>query len=135
MSPAFFLEILNGGAVTPELIWLCILTVYLCKESKRRDLHPLDWFHLPPSMNLILAIFIFDAAIVSRSWIIWGWRRFDAAGDFGPMQTLALSISGFFILAGTLCKIRAWTHLDYGNWPWLVAGIATALSVIALIIF
>src|SRR5438093_901854 len=100
MSPDFFLEILNGGAVTPELIWLCILTVYLIKESRRRGLRWFQWFHLPPSMNLILAIFIFDAAIVSRSWIIWGWRRFDSASDFNPVQTMSLSVSGFFILAG-----------------------------------
>lgn len=135
MNTAFFLEILNGGAVTPELIWLGIITVYLCKESVRRGLRWFNWFSLPPSMNLILAIFIFDAAIVTRSWVIWAWRRFDSAGEFGPVQTVALTVSGFFILAGTLCKIRAWTHPDYGNAPWLAACGVTFLSLIGLIIF
>lgn len=135
MNTAFFLEILNGGAVTPELIWLTILTVYLCRESRRRGLHWFDWFHLPPSMNLILAIFIFDAAIVTRSWVIWAWRRFDGGNEFAAWHMVALTITGFFILAGTLCKIRAWTHADYGNGPWLAAGAVTAFSMVCLIIF
>jgi hypothetical protein len=135
MNTAFFLEILNGGAVTPELIWLAMLTIYLAKESRRRGLRWFQWFHLPPSMNLILAIFVFDAAIVSRSWVIWAWRRFDEAGEFGPMQTAALTVSGFFILAGTLCKIRAWTHPDYGNGPWLLSCAVTVLAIVVLVIF
>lgn len=132
---SFFLEILNGGAVTPELIWLGILTVYLCKESQRRGLHLFDWLHLPPSMNLIVAIYITDVAIVTRSWIIWAWRRFDGAGTFGPTQTIMLTISGLFIVIGTLCKIRAWTYPDYGNGPWLAAGALTMIGVVGLIIF
>lgn len=135
MNTAFFLEILNGGAVTPELIWLCIITVYLARESSRRGLHPLDWFHLPPSMNLILAVFIFDAAIVGRSWVIWAWRRFDGGTEFAPWHVIALIITGLMILAGTLCKIRAMTHPDLGNGPWYVACGATALGIVALIIF
>lgn len=135
MNTAFFLEILNGGAVTPELIWLCIITVYLVKESHRRGLHPLDWFHLPPSMNLIVAIWIFDAAIATRSWVVWAWRRFDGGGEFAMWHLTALTVSGLFILVGTLCKIRAWTHPDYGNGPWLAACGATVLSIVALVVF
>lgn len=135
MNTAFFLEILNGGAVTPELIWLVLLGTYLSREARRRGLHFLDWFSLPPSMNLILAVFIFDAAIVSRSWVVWAWRRFDHAGDFGPMQTVALMVSGFFIVVGTLCKIRAMTHPDHGNWPWLASTAVTLVGIIGLVIF
>lgn len=135
MNTSRFLEVLNGGAVTPELIWLVLLGVYLSRETKRRGLHAFDWFNLPPSMNLILAIFIFDLAILTRSWVVWAWRRFDGAGEFGPMQSVALGVSGFFILAGTLCKIRALTYPDHGSSPWLAASILTALSVIGLIVF
>lgn len=135
MNTAFFLEILNGGAVTPELIWLGFLTVYLIKETKRRGLRWWRWWALPPSMDLMLAIWIFDAAIVARSWVVWAWRRFGDGTTFEEWHMIALTISGFFILAGALCKIRAWTHADYGNWPWLVSGLITAISVLGLIIF
>ncbi len=122
MNPAFFLEILNGSAVTPEFISLLILGLYLCREARRRGLRFFDWFKLPAGMNLILAVFIFDTAILTRSWVIWGWRRFDGAGEFGVYQTALLVISGIFILVGSLCKIRALTYLDYGNGPWLAAA-------------
>ena len=135
MKSYLFLEVLNGGAVTPEWIWLVILTVYLSRESRRRGLHFFDWFNLPPSMNLILAVFIVDISIVTRSLVVWWWRRFDGAGTFGPIQTTALIVSGFFILAGTLCKIRALTHPDFGNGPWLAATAVTIASVVGLIIF
>lgn len=135
MNQAFFLEILNGGAVTPELIWLCIITVYLCRESRRRNLRPLDWFHLPPSMNLIVAIWVFDVSIVSRSWVVWAWRRFGGGGEFAAWHTATLTVSGLFILIGTLCKIRAWTYPDHGNWPWLASAAVTLISIMALIIF
>lgn len=135
MKSAFFLEVLNGSAVVPEWIWLAILGNYLSMESKRRGLRFFDWLHLPPSMNLILAVFLFDAAIVTRSVVIWGWRRFDHAGDFGAVQTAALIISGIFIMLGILCKIRALTHPDYGNGPWLAASAVTVVGVAALITF
>lgn len=135
MNAAFFLEILNGGAVTPELIWLGMLTIYLGKEARRRGFRWWNWFHLPPSMDLMLAIWIFDAAIVARSWVVWAWRRFDDGGDFAEWHLAALTVSGFFILAGALCKIRAWTRADYGNWPWLVSCLLTIISIIGLVIF
>jgi hypothetical protein len=135
MNTEFFLEILNGGAVTPELIWLGILSVYLSRESRRRGLRWFDWFHLPPSMNLMLAIFIFDSAIVGRSWVVWAWRRFDGGGDFAAWHVTALIITGFFILAGTLCKIRAMTYPDLGNGPWLAATTVTVVSIVGLVVF
>jgi hypothetical protein len=135
MSSAFFLEILNGGAVTPEFIWLCLLAVYLSRESRRRGLRFFDWFHLPPSMNLILAIFIFDLSILTRSWVVWAWRRFDDGGNFAAWQTTALVVSGAFIVIGTLCKIRALTYPDHGNWPWLLSAQLTAIGILGLIIF
>lgn len=135
MNTPFFLEILNGGVVTPELIWLCLLTVYLCKESKRRELHALDWFHLPPSMNLMVAIWVFDAASVLRASVVWAWRRFDGGGEFAVWQMGALMVCGAFTLIGSLCKIRAWTYPDHGNGPWLVSLFLTCTGIIWLIIF
>lgn len=132
---AFFLEILNGGAVTPEFLWLVLLTTYLSRESRRRGLRFYDWFRLPPSMNLILAVFIFDFAILARSWVIWAWRRFDGADEFGASQTAAMVISGALIVFGSLCKIRAMTYPEYGNWPWLAATFLTIISVVGLTIF
>lgn len=131
---AFFLEILNGGAVTPEFLWLVLLAIYLSREARRRGLNFYDWFRLPPSMNLILAVFIFDLAILSRSWVIWAWRRFDGAGEFGSAQVAAMVVSGAFILIGSLCKIRALTYPDYGSWPWMAATFVTGISVVGLVL-
>jgi hypothetical protein len=135
MKSPFFLEILNGGAVTPEVIWIVILAIYLSKESRRRGLRFFDWFRLPPSMNLILAVFIFDFAIVVRSQLIWAWRRFDGAGNFGVVQTAILIVTGAMILIGSLCKIRAMTYPDHGNRPWFIATALTVAAVGGLIYF
>lgn len=128
------LEILNGGAITPELMWLVLLSVYLVREAKRRGLHFLDWFHLPPSMNLILAIYICDLGVVMRSVTVWTWRRFGSAADFTLMQSWLLIIGGGLIVLGTLCKIRAITAPDHGDGPWFVAG-ALTLLVAAILVF
>lgn len=133
-SSAFFLEMLNGGAITPELLWLVLLAVYLSKESKRRGLHALDWFSLPPSMDLIVAVFLSDAGVWIRSTTIWVWRRFYGAGEFSNAQQLLLVIGGAMIVVGYLCKIRAWTKPDHGEMPYLVASAATAVVLIMMLV-
>jgi hypothetical protein len=132
---ALFLEILNGAAVTPELICLAMLAVYLCRESRRRGLHALDWFRLPPSMNLVLAMFIFDAGVWLRSLTIWIWRRFFGAGDFSAVQTSILIIGGALIVVGSLCKVRALTHPDHGAVPWFASAYVTAVAIVVLLLF
>lgn len=134
VSPAFLLEMLNGGALTPETLWLVLLGIYLSKEARRRGLHTLDWFSLPPSMNLILAIFISDAGVQLKSLTVWIWRRFEGAGQFGAVQELLLVIGSALIVAGFLCKIRALTRPDHGNWPWLAACGLTIAATIALLL-
>lgn len=132
---AFFLEMLNGGAITPELLWLVLLTIYLSKESKRRGLHALDWFSLPPSMDFMLAIFVVDAGVWLRSVTVWIWRRFDGAGEFSSVQQVVLAIGGFLIVVGYLCKIRAITRPDHGAGPWLASMAATAIVLVAMLVF
>lgn len=135
MNAALFLELLNGGAVTPEAIWLVLLTIYLTKEARRRGLHRFDWLHLPPSMNLILAIYICDAGVTLRSVTVWYWRRFGGgSADFGPIETGLLTIGGGLIVAGFLCKIRAITAPDHGDGPWITAMLASAIAVVALVL-
>jgi hypothetical protein len=131
----FFLEILNGGAITPELLWLILLARYLIAEARRRGLHGLAWFHLPPSMNLIVAIFICDAGVCLRSMTIWSWRRVFGAGDFSAVQSGLLIVGGALIVIGYLCKIRAVTEPDQGNGPWLRAATLTGAAIILLLVF
>lgn len=133
---AFFLEMLNGGAVTPETLWLVLLGVYLVKEARRRrEAHaPVNWLGLPPSMNLILAVFICDTGVQLRSLTIWIWRRFDGAAEFSSLQTGLLIAGGLLIVIGTLCKIRALTQPDHGNGPWLrAAGLTIAVLALMLV--
>ena len=135
MSSALFLEILNGGAITPELVCLVLLTIYLSKEAKRRGLRRLDWFKLPPSMNLILAMFVYDAGVFVRSVAVWGWRRFSGGtGNFTGPEGLALIIGGALIVIGSLCKVRALTRPDHGDGRWLVASASSAIVIVALIL-
>lgn len=131
---SLFLEMLNGGAITPELIWLMLLAIYLSKESKRRNLNALDWFSLPPSMDLILAVFISDFGVWLRSLTIWAWRRFDGAAEFNQAQQALLTFGGALIVVGFLCKIRALTAPDHGNLPWLISTAAAAAAIVALLL-
>lgn len=131
-ASAFFLEMLNGGAITPELIWLVLLTRYLVRESHRRGLHAWDWFKLPPSMNLMLAIFIVDSGTWIRSVIIWLWRR-NGAGDFNDIQVTGLMFGGALIVLGFLCKIRALTKPDEGDRPWLRSAAISAVALITML--
>lgn len=136
MSSTLFLEILNGGAVTPELVCLVLLTIYLSKEAKRRGLRRRDWFKLPPSMNLILAMFVYDIGVFIRSVSVWAWRRFSGGvGDFDGIEGLALVIGGALIVIGSLCKIRALTRPDHGDAPWLAASAASAFMIGLLLLF
>ncbi len=132
---AFFLEMLNGGAITPELFWLVLLARYLTRESKRRGLHAFDWISLPPSMDLMLAIFISDFGVWLRSVTVWVWRRFDGGGEFNQAQQALLIAGGALIVVGYLCKVRALTRPDEGDKPWLVAMGCTAVVLIAMLVF
>ena len=135
MNAALFLELLNGGAVTPEAIWLVLLTIYLAKEAKRRGLRRFDSLHLPPSMNLILAIYVCDAGVTIRSVTVWFWRRFGGGhSDFGPIESGLLTIGGALIVWGFLCKIRAITAPDHGDGPWITAMLASAIAIVALVV-
>lgn len=131
---AFLLEMLNGGAVTPELLWLALLTIYLCKESRRRGLHALDWFSLPASMDLILAIYISDLGVCLKAIVIWIWRRFTPGTEFNEMQVMLLILSSSMIVLGALCKIRAWTRPDHGSSPWALACLSTAVVIVGMLV-
>jgi hypothetical protein len=136
MSNSLFLEILSGGAMTPELVCLVLLGVYLSKEAKRRGLRRLDWFKLPPSMSLILAMFVYDVGVFMRSATIWIWRRIDGgAGSLDGPEGLSLVIGGALIVLGSLCKIRALTKPDHGDGPWLAASAASAFAIGLLLLF
>jgi hypothetical protein len=127
------LEILNGSTVTPEFLWLMLLTVYLCKETRRRGLNMLDWFSLPASMDLILAIYISDAGVCLKAFVIWIWRRFTPGAEFNEMQVMLLILSSAMIVVGALCKVRAWTRPDHGIAPWLVAMLSTIVVAVAML--
>lgn len=134
---AFFLEMLNGGAITPETVWLVLLGIYLVKEARRREEAgaPVNWMGLPASMNLILAVFISDAGVQLKSLTVWIWRRFDGAGEFSALQTGLLIVASSLIVIGALCKIRALTQPDHGSGPWLRAMGATAAILVLMLVF
>lgn len=134
MNATFLLEVLNGGAVTPELLWLVLLGIYLVKEAKRRGLRATDWFKLPPSMNLILAVFISDLGVSMRAAVVWFWRRFNGGvGDFSPFEASILITGCGLIVIGSLCKIRAITEPDHGNGPWLLSMLSAGVAILILL--
>ena len=135
MTTTLFLEILNGGAVTPEVVCLVLLSIYLSKESRRRGLRWFNWFNLPPSMNLVLAMFIFDVGVLIRSEIIWYWRRFSGSANFTVAEIACLIFGGALVVIGSLCKIRALTRPDHGDGPWLAASAASVVMIGVLLLF
>lgn len=129
-----FIEFINGLAITPGLLWLVMIAIYLSKEAKRRKLHPLDWFSLPPSMDFMLAIFISDLGMWIRSFVAWLWSR-RGGGEFTKLDILFLGGASALIIFGALCKIRALTRPDHGSNPWLVAMCWTVVMGILLLFF
>lgn len=124
------LRVLNGAAVVPAFILLGVLILYLCRESVRRGLNPLGWFHLPPSMNLALAVFVLVAFLALRVATTWSW--YLIGGKILTLQmTFAVAIVG--IIVGLLCIIKAITAPDYGRWPWLATMMATIVLALVLI--
>lgn len=137
VDPSLMLELLNGGSMLLSVFFLVFLGVYLVREARSRKLTVGDWMlgRLPPSVNLAVAIFVFDFGTLIRANVIWVWRRFYDAADFGPVQVASLIIGAAFMTFGALCKIRAVTRLNYGDWPWLAAGVAALLFLLMSIYF
>lgn len=132
MTSSLFLELQNGGAMTPEVLWLILLGWYLVRESKRRGLRALDWFHLPPSMGLMLAFFVSDLGVCAKASTVWIWRRFYGAGDITGWMAAGLVAGSLLIVIGALCKIRAVTEPDHGTLPWIVAATSTVVVMLGL---
>ncbi len=125
------LQALNGAAVVPAAICMVLLSLYLCRESRRRGLRAMDWFHLPPSMNLVLAMFLFDVGVIFRLGATWAWYFFGE--DMVAVES-AFAIAIAAITVGVLCKIRALTEPDYGRAPWVASCAATAAAVFLLLL-
>jgi hypothetical protein len=122
LDPSLTLEILNGVGVILAGCFLVFLTVYLAREHKARNLRLRDWFfRLPPSMHLVVAIYVFDLGVVVRAGVIWIWRRFFEGGSMSLMQLMLLLVGAVIIAIGSLCKIRAVSKPSFGNWPWLAS--------------
>lgn len=134
VDSAMFLEFLNGGAITPELLWMLLIGKYLHAEARRRGLHGFNWLSLPPNMNFMLAIFICDTGVWLRSTTIWAWRFFGA-GDFGVIETSLLVAGGALIFIGYLCKIRALTYPEEGRGPWVKAAALSVVVLVAMVVF
>lgn len=133
MSAADLFELLNGSSVAPILLLQVLLSRYLAIEARKRGLRWWGWHRLPPDMDLVLAMFVFDAGVLARSFVSWAWRFFGAQ-DLASAESAGLVAGAFLIAVGALCKIRALTRPEYGNGPWLAASAATAVVVVVLLV-
>ncbi len=134
-DPNFPLELLNGAGAIVEIFFIVFLVHYIWREMRRRELGlSAIPFGFPPSMNLAIAVLAFDCGVFIRTVVIWSWRRFFDAGDFGLIQITLLGIGSLIILIGGLCKIRAVSLPDRGHGPWLTAAAAIAVFVFVTII-
>lgn len=125
-DPNLLLELFNGSGMIVDGIFLAWCVWYLWRETgRRKDQQPelrsvwTWWLHLPPAMNFIVAVLVHDSGVWMRSVVIWVWRRFYGAGDFGIAQGALMTLGGLAIVVGGLCKIRAVTKPFYGDGPWL----------------
>lgn len=131
-DPSLTLELLNGVGVILASCFLVFLTVYLAREHKARELRVRDWFfRLPPSMHLVVAIYVFDLGVVMRAGVIWIWRRYFEGGTMSLTQLTLLLLGAAIIAIGSLCKIRAVSKPSFGNWPWAVS---LALVIVYLVV-
>lgn len=130
INPNFPLELLNGAGGIPETIFIFVLGLYLFREARRRQLglRSLVRFQYPPSMNLAVAVLVFDIGVCTRSWTIWIWRQ-NGAGAFDFWQIAALAIGGALIAVGGVCKVRSLTLPDYGHIPWVMTALAIGIFV------
>ncbi len=128
---AHLLEALNGAALLPVFLSLLFLGFYLSRESRRRGLGALNWFHLPPSMNLVFAMFVFNLGIAIRLATTFLWYLIGE--KLAPLQFLFL-VAIVLIIMGALCKIKALTDPEYGRGPWLAAILGTGV-LLALLLF
>lgn len=119
------LAVLNGAAIFPALVGLVLLALYLARESRRRGLRSMDWLKLPPSMNLVLAMFIFDVGVCLRMVATWIW--YASGEQLAAIENL-LGLTYLVMTIGQLCKIRALTQPDYGTVPWLVVSVLTVTT-------
>jgi hypothetical protein len=137
LDPSMPMELLNGAGMVIELFFIVFLSIYLWRETQRRGFGFRGWWgwHLPPSMNLAVAVMAFDIGVFVRTAVVWAWRRFYQGSDFGTMQVALLALGAIAILVGGLCKIRAVSFPDYGHGPWLATAGATALFAAATVYF
>lgn len=133
MSHVDLFELLNGSSVAPILLLQAWMVRYLAIEARKRGLRWWSWLRLPAHMDLVLAMFVFDAGVLARSFVSWAWRFFGSA-DFSAAEAAGLVAGGALIALGALCKIRALTRPDSGNGPWLASAAVTALAVAVLLL-
>lgn len=140
-DPNMPLELLNGCGMVVEVIFLVWMAKYILKEARARHLTWRQWVRgdLPYSVNFVVAVFFFDSGVCLRSIVIWAWRRFAGAGDFGVVQLALLAVGGVLIVFGGLCKLRGVTNPDFsGTWPyrpWVRAAFVVVLFAIVSIVF
>lgn len=136
MSSNLLLELLDGGGMVIEAFFILFLLMYLRKETLRRGIGIKEWYHfdLPPSMNLAIAVLVFDFGVFLRTAVIWAWRKFYGAAEFNPNQIMLLSFAAVVIILGGLCKIRAVSFPDYGHFPWLMTALMILLFILGSLI-
>lgn len=131
MTDADLLELLNGAAIVPGIILIVLHFKYLVREADRRGLRGWAILRYPPSMNLMLSAFLFIVAVWGEKVSKWFWR-FLGAGPFGISLASVLTFFGAMIVIAMLCKIRALTHRDFGNRPWLISASLSAVAALIL---
>lgn len=136
MNPDFLLELLNGCGAVLDAIFIYWLVRYLIRETRRREIPLRDWIsRIPPSMHFATAIVIHDIGVFIRAATLWSWRRFHGAGNIDLPILVLLAIGAIFIAVGAICKIRAVSHPDYGDSPWLFAIAAAAIFLTLSVVF
>lgn len=136
IDPNLPMELLNGSGMVVELCFLICMARYLWVETRKRGFGVREWLtlQLPPSMNFVVAVMVFDSGVWIRSSLIWSWRRFFHGAPFNSVQVIVLGFGAVALIFGSLCKIRSITKPDLGNGPWLISAGLTALFVVVTVV-
>lgn len=136
MNPDFLLELLNGCSAILNAVFVYWLVRYLIVETSRRKIPLRDWMaKTPPAMHFATAIVVFDSGVFVRAATMWAWPHSNGSAKINTPLLAFLAIGSFLIGVGAICKIRAISHPDHGDGPWLFAvAIATVFLVASVML-
>ena len=126
------LEATNGVWTVLNGFFIAFLIQHLVVEHRSQNLSPLNWlFNLPLGMQVAVSLLIATVGGFVLRASVWVWRI--QTGGQGPISTeltIAVLCGTTIGAVGMLCQLRVFSQSYYGNWPWIIAALASVAFVL-----